>query len=362
MATEPLSHDASDSKTFKAIRDTAKLRQNAGGYWQIVYSYPQADGSWRNKPLSCRTKDYTEAQDQLTEFVGKAQAQLDALALARDPAIEEIFNAYMDAKRLPLQNDPLRYQAKHLCALIGHLRPRDLNDRVIADYMAARRNTKDGKPMNSGSHRRVLVGLRAAIRWAIKQKMIGPDAAPAFDLPANSLPKLSYMRHDEERMFWDAAQRHGGKLGLFVALGLETAARKGALFRLTWDRVDFRLRTIDLQDPALPISRKRNAVVPISDRLLPVLQTAHIAAGRRPQGRLFDSKMERQYATFTRAVGMPWVTPHIMRHTWASLWAIDGQPFFHIAKMMGDSIATVEKTYAKLAPSDLLTMVNRRRG
>lgn len=50
--------------------------------------------------------------------------------------------------------------------------------------------------------------------------------------------------------------------------------------------------------------------------------------------------------------GVDWVTPHVMRHTFASLYAIAGVPLFKIAKWTGDTIGVVEAHYAHLHPDD----------
>jgi site-specific recombinase XerD len=46
------------------------------------------------------------------------------------------------------------------------------------------------------------------------------------------------------------------------------------------------------------------------------------------------------------------VTPHIMRHTFASLLAIKGVSLYKIANWPGDTLATTEKHYAHLLPTD----------
>ena len=61
-------------------------------------------------------------------------------------------------------------------------------------------------------------------------------------------------------------------------------------------------------------------------------------------GRPFDLYMEAQK--------VPWVTPHIMRHTFASLLASAGVSIYKIAKWLGDDVRTVQRHYAKLLPND----------
>ena len=48
---------------------------------------------------------------------------------------------------------------------------------------------------------------------------------------------------------------------------------------------------------------------------------------------------------------MPWLTPHILRHTGASILATNGVDLIKIAELMGDSTETVRKHYAKFHPT-----------
>ena len=53
-----------------------------------------------------------------------------------------------------------------------------------------------------------------------------------------------------------------------------------------------------------------------------------------------------------KAQGLGWVTPHVMRHTFASLLASKGVSIYKIALWLGDDVRVVQKHYAKLLPKD----------
>jgi integrase len=145
-----------------------------------------------------------------------------------------------------------------------------------------------------------------------------------------------------------------------VALALDTGARKGAIHDLTWDRVDFARRQIDFQPPGRTLTKKLRPTVPISDRLLRVLQAAHAEASKHGPAHgpvLNRSDLSTGYALFTKSIGMPWVTPHVCRHTWATLAADRGVPLSKVALMLGDSPQTVAKYYVNLTVDDLRGVV-----
>ena len=131
-----------------------------------------------------------------------------------------------------------------------------------------------------GTIRRELGAVRAALDWAIKNGVLPEDfRLPHISLPASGAGRTNYLtRAENDRMFALAETRvrnakdiRFAKIGLFICLALETAARSSAADHLTWDRVDITNRLIDFRDPGIRASKKRRALVPISDKLLPVL-------------------------------------------------------------------------------------------
>lgn len=60
----------------------------------------------------------------------------------------------------------------------------------------------------------------------------------------------------------------------------------------------------------------------------------------------------RPFSDFMKSQGVPWVTPHIMRHSFASILASAGVSIFKISEWLGDRVDVVQRHYAKLAPGD----------
>lgn len=60
----------------------------------------------------------------------------------------------------------------------------------------------------------------------------------------------------------------------------------------------------------------------------------------------------RPFQEHVRAHDLAWVTPHTMRHTFASLLASAGVSLYKISKWLGDDARVVEERYAGLLPSD----------
>lgn len=58
----------------------------------------------------------------------------------------------------------------------------------------------------------------------------------------------------------------------------------------------------------------------------------------------------RPFREYMKAQGCAWVTPHTMRHTFASILASADHSIFKIATYLGDEVRVVQKHYAKLLP------------
>jgi integrase len=58
----------------------------------------------------------------------------------------------------------------------------------------------------------------------------------------------------------------------------------------------------------------------------------------------------RPFREYMKAQGCEWVTPHTMRHTFASLLASADHSIFKIAAYLGDEVRVVQRHYAKLLP------------
>jgi integrase len=65
------------------------------------------------------------------------------------------------------------------------------------------------------------------------------------------------------------------------------------------------------------------------------------------------ASVKKAVARLARGLGIEGFSPHILRHTAASHMVMAGVPLAEVARMLGDSEAMVEKTYAKFSPDYL---------
>jgi integrase len=269
---------------------------------------------------------------------------------------------------------------KNLEKHFGALSVSEIDQTTVDDYEEKRLDGAIGKPSVSGTVRRELVALRAMLNWHThpergKKRLLERADLPAYSLPDDSPPRDRWLTTTEiAKLMEAAAPADGERLSRgcrFLWLALETAARKQAILDLTWDRVDFETGMIHYAMPGRKQTKKRRPSVPISARLLPVLERAkREATGTLVMdhgGEVWDALQvlviraglaERQTRASGHSMKRTGISPHVLRHTAATHMARRGVPLYDIAGVLGNSLNMVEKVYAHHCPGRLRDAVN----
>ena len=77
-----------------------------------------------------------------------------------------------------------------------------------------------------------------------------------------------------------------------------------------------------------------------------------IASAKQPGKGRYRYDFRKPFEIYMTTQKCPWVTPHVMRHTFASLLASRGVSIYKIAKWLGDGVEVTQKHYAQLLPKD----------
>jgi len=334
----------------------ARLTLNERGVYEIRWSENR-----RSQRLSTRTDDLQAAQRFLAGWLmERERARTETtvvtvgyvLRLYLDDHVED--GTVVDKRRQ-------RVCFNNLMTFFADIPCRDIDMDHTKEYAELRR---DKRPIENGTLRRELNMLKAAMHHAVKRKKMTLADMSYIHLPPDGEPKQLWFTEAERDQILAAADKAGGRLQMFVYLGLCTASRRAAIERLTWDKVDLQAKLIRYDLLPGPKTAKRRVPVPISDRLLKVLLAAKIRS-RSPyvvdngndMFSTFQSFCERMYKATGNEKFLE-ATPHTMRHTWATLAARAGVSMYEIAGVLGDTVTTVEKNYLKHSPEHLRSAVN----
>lgn len=331
----------------------------------------------RSKRKSMGTRDSAVAQARFAQWLllGGADAPTEK---RKDLTVADLWAVYeaQHVRRKATSSATHDWSWRNLRVHFGDLLLADVTD-AVPGYVAKRERGQIGRPAKSATIRRELALLRACLNWCAdpteRRPLIDRADVPGFALPADSEPRDRWLREDEIRRLLDAARSEGrmSRVERFLWLALETGGRKQALLDLTWDRVDFETGVIHLALPGRRQTTKRRASVPISRALRPVLERAYdertgdlvldhggdvwaaVQSVVRRAG--LAPAVPRKTGAAATATG---ISPHVFRHTAATHMARRGVPLWKIAKVLGDTLVTVEKTYAKHCPDDLREAVD----
>jgi integrase len=186
--------------------------------------------------------------------------------------------------------------------------------------------------------------LRTCLKWAHSRRLV--DVLAHVWVPGPSKPRNRVLTQIELQNLIAGAEKGDPHVHLFVVLLISTGARHKAVLDLTWDRVDFRGRTIMLEenikaDPMSRSWRKGRATVPMPQLAYDALQIAY--AGRQTAyviehgGKRLKSVRAGFDAAAERAGIQGKCTPHTIRHTMATLLRESGLANDVIARVLGHS-------------------------
>lgn len=313
-----------------------QLWQHKNRTWYVLY------GPRLKKRISARTRDRREAEVFLSQFIaGQQEPALESKTVAA------IMTGYEAEHGKSLRGQcALKAGTKALIRHLGNLTPDHLTPTAIKSYATGRE--RDG--VKPGTILREITQLRAGLGWAHRHRLIErrPDIRSPVQAPP---PRQRYLTQAEaERLLGACKEPH---IKLFVTLGLMTAARSGAILEAKWSQVNFERREIDY---GRGHGNKRRVQVRLNDIAMRALAAAKEMACSdyiiefRGEG---VKTIKTGFARSCERAGLKGVTPHVLRHT-AATWAVmAGVSLEEVARMLGDTLATVERVYAKWSPDHL---------
>jgi integrase len=210
---------------------------------------------------------------------------------------------------------------------------------------------REGLKLSKGTSNRTLTALKAALNFAVANRLVHPIAAREWaDVKA-------YANATQRRsLFLDLKQRRkllaageGALKDLMEAAAL-TGARAGELVGATRGQFDARLKTITLK------GKVRARTIPLSPSALKLFK--RLAKGKSPAAHLLtrdDGKSwgHSDWDELVRGAGAKAKLPagvclYTLRHSFVTQAITDGMTTLDVARLCGTSVGMIEKHYGHL--------------
>lgn len=290
----------------------------------------------------CAASEIVEAERFLRDYTArKYEPQRSAV-----PPVADVLLAYLRDKVPGMKSRSAKYNVSNLAAWWGAKTLTEVTAANCRAYAATRTQAAAWADLGV---------LAAAIRyWNVEY---GPlAAAPVVWKPARPTPREQWLtRSEAARFLWEA--RRVEHLKRFVMIGLHTGSRSGVIRNLQWDWIDLKRKTMLRRAPGTAKSKtKRTPPIRIPRKLLHFLRRWKAAdAGRTKHVVHYDGQPIRRdiyhaWNTAKNRAGLPWLHPHVLRHTAATWRAQRGVSPWQAAGFLGMTVKVFEAVYGHHSP------------
>jgi integrase len=267
--------------------------------------------------------------------------------------------------------DGLAIEIERLAEFFGDRLVSELTEILCREYVDWRcaqtdkRATKNkGRTIKPTTARRELVTLSAALNWCFRNKKL--DRPVAVMLPKVAERRERYLtRSQVAALLWAALgfNRDGTRnrfrinrhLARFILIGLYTGTRHDAILKLQWMAstsggwFDLDSGVLYRRPQDAIETNKRRTPSPIPPRLLPHLKRWRKLSTQcviEYDGKPIASQLRRAWTGARAMAGLgPEVTPHVLKHTCATLMLQSRVSTWDVAGVLGTSEAVIRKTY-----------------
>lgn len=220
--------------------------------------------------------------------------------------------------------------------------------------------------------------LRAALNYCYDRNVLPPTVVTkfVFKMPVRRIKtKAFFLTREETYKLLDAAlwttpqtdieaiktlPEKFTRIYMFILLGLDTAARYTTITNMKWSQLDFDKRRINLKWKKHNLqTNKRTPIIAMSERLYHVLKKHRKNNPDDIYVLGHNGSIRKSFSKAVKRAGLPEeVTPHTLRHTFATLALQKGITPFQVAQVMGDNVQTVIATYGHHCPNYTHEAVN----
>ncbi len=216
--------------------------------------------------------------------------------------------------------------------------------------------------LSAESVRKHIAQVKKLCSYAVQEGLLIQDPSANIKLPKVPKRLPRFLSPEERNRLLVAAETKGRDYHLLVACGVYLGLRKAELNALTWANIDFEKKVahvVNTEDFTTKSGKPRS--IPICEELLTILtRYRHVGGFVLAPRKKYRGKARYRWEfrdgfvemVIDAKLDVRVISPHAMRHTFASILAQRGVSLFKIAAWMGHSTAQVTELYAHLTAYD----------
>lgn len=349
------------------------ITQRTKGSWTVRVELPRdpQTGKRRQKTVTMNgTKKAAEAR-LAQMLVGVGQCAFDA----QNMTVSEFLEKWLEAIKPTTRANTFAscsQAAKKYSELLGTVPLSKLTGLHIQH--AVNREVSEGRlaPATILLH---LTKFRVALSYAVDWDIIPKSPARRISCPERGKPEIDFWEDVHAKAFLVVAEQYR-YFSLFF-LGLHTGMRMGEMLGLSWKDIDLDKGLAYVRRTATQFGTTNAPKRPLSRREVPLTpETVKVIKKWRKQmmgevmsrGQGWDEcnfvflsktgrpvtnmETKKGFHSAVKRAGVKRITPHGMRHTFATSLLHQGVDPTEVAKILGHSVATLLNTYAHALPSD----------
>ena len=292
----------------------------------------------------------------------KTQKEIRQEKQQRDKSFQEVAADYFEIKGTNLKGivtDKNRYE-KHLSPILDNLHVPEITPQVVEELQKTLTERKPATVWN------VLELMRRIINFGYKTNRC-PELSFRIDMPVKDNEVIEYLTMDEVNSFLETARCWSHRdVGNMLLLAFFTGMRRGEIFKLEDEDVDFRLKLIRIRGP----KGKKSMAIGLSALSEEIIREEmawrdeqypgcpYLFPGRNGQVRKDCSAVDR----FKQEAGLPakFRPFHGLRHHFAVTLANSGKFSMNIIADMltHKNVDFTRKKYAQFLPETLTAASN----
>lgn len=320
--------------------------------------YTRGNTFWFTYRLGGKKHYHSLETDDYGEAVRKALAIRQAPVLEPAAVFAREIEAFVAAKLRANEYSPRSagtkiHALKELMAGCGHANPASVTTADVTKFYRRLQSR-----VEESTAQGYVATTRSFFNWLVAERKVRQNPVETLKLDRLDLKGRDRFCAKELRdQLLNSCGREDLRLVLF--LGFHAGLRKTEIIKARpgWFDLERGLLTVretstfrpkDRQSRTIPLTKAFREFLVGYGLPEPFVLRPEVAHGAG----IYRWDFRAPFRAHMKANGCPWVTPHVMRHTFASLLASAGVSIYKVATWLGDDVRVVQRHYAKLTPDD----------